>query len=153
MLVSFLKRITKHMNSLTIEKDGLKYLTRYFVFGADRRFGNIFIHHFHRSDMDVGAGGYGLLHSHPWPWSFSIVLTAGYSEERRMPDGTVKRKLVKPWTINFLTKKDFHRVDLVNGEAWTIFFTGPRSKNLDWYFWDRMTNETIFWKNIVGAVE
>lgn len=149
-----IRQLVERLPSLTIAKEGKKYLTRYYVFLKDRVFGNIFIHHFHRSDMDVGSDGQGLLHNHPFDWSFSIVLSGGYREERRRPDGTVYTKVVKPFSFNFLSKKDFHRVDLLdeNKGAWTIFFTGSR-KNNSWQFWDRTSNQFIDWKSVVGAVE
>jgi len=147
-------KLIQLLPSFTIAKEGLKYLTRYYVFLKDRVFGNIFIHHFHRSDMDVGSDGQGLLHNHPFDWSFSIVVSGGYIEERRQTDGTVKKKVVKPWSLNFISKKDYHRVDLLNEEkgAWTIFFTGSR-KNNSWEFWDRATNQFIPWQEITGAIE
>ena len=147
-------KLIQLLPSFTIAKEGLKYLTRYYVFLKDRVFGNIFIHHFHRSDMDVGSDGQGLLHNHPFDWSFSIVVSGGYIEERRQTDGTFKKKVVKPWSLNFISKKDYHRVDLLNEEkgAWTIFFTGSR-KNNSWEFWDRATNQFIPWQEITGAIE
>lgn len=149
-----LERIARHLNSFTITKDGLAYLTRYYLFGEDRVFGNIFLHHFHRSDMDLGTDGFGLLHNHPFNWSFGFVLSGGYWEERRRPDGTIIKKKVRPFTFNFLSKKDFHRVDLIDETqgAWTLFFTGSR-KNNSWGFWDRITKEFIDWKSVVGAIE
>jgi hypothetical protein len=102
----------------------------------------VFLHNFHSSDLDVGEEGYGLLHNHPFAWSFSFVLINGYSEERLNADGTVSRKLVKPFSFNFISRKDFHRVDLINGkEAWTIFFTGSRSSRGSWGFYDRITKQ------------
>ena len=149
-----IKQLVEKLPSFTITKDGKKYLTRYYVFLKDRVFGNIFIHHFHRSDMDTGTDGLGLLHCHPFDWSFSFVLSGGYIEERRRSDGSVYTKLVKPFSFNFISKKDFHRVDLLdeNRGAWTIFFTGSR-KNNSWQFWDRTTKEFIDWKSVVGAIE
>lgn len=151
--MSLLTKLVERLPSFTISKDGNKYLTRYYVFLKDRVFGNIFIHHFHRSDMDLGSDGQGLLHNHPFEWSFSIVISGGYIEERRQSDGTVKKKFVKPWSLNFLSKKDYHRVDLLDVDgAWTIFFTGSR-KNNSWEFWDRATDRKIPWKSVTGAIE
>lgn len=140
--------------SITISKDGLAYLTRYFVFLKDRVVGNIFIHHFHRSDMDVGSDGQGLLHNHPFDWSFSLVLSGGYIEERKQLDGKVIKKVIKPWSFNFINKRVYHRVDLLNEQqgCWSIFFTGSR-KNNSWEFWDRATDQYIPWNKITGAVE
>jgi len=150
MLVSLIKLLP----SITISKDAKDYLTRYFVFLKDRQFGNIFIHHFHRSDMDMGVDGFGLLHCHPWP-GLSFIIWGGYKEEVREIDGTVSTRVIKPFTFNYIAKSKFHRVDLLNEEkgTWSIFFTGPRSKESEWYFWDRVLNKTIFWKEIDGAIE
>lgn len=149
-----LKQLIQRLPSITISKDGNDYLTRYFVFLKDRIFANIFVHHFHRSDMDIGENGLGLLHSHPFERSVSFVLSGGYREERRAADGTIYTKLVKPFSFNFISKKDFHRVDLLNEKdgAWSIFFTGSRRNN-SWQFWDRTTNQFIDWKDVVGAIE
>jgi hypothetical protein len=154
IMKSPLIQVVQKLPSFTISKDDIPYLTRYYAFLADREFGNIFIHHFHRSDMDLGSDGKGLLHNHPFDWSFSIVLSGGYIEERRQPDDAVVKKIVRPGSLNFLSKKDYHRVDLLDEEkgAWTIFFTGSR-KNNDWEFWDRATKQSIPWKNITGAIE
>jgi hypothetical protein len=140
--------------SFTITKGVLKYLTRYYFFLKDRRFANIFLHHFHRSDMDMGADGYGLLHCHPFG-GFSFILTGGYREERRQADGTISVKIVKPFTFNRIRKDTFHRVDLLDETkgSWTLFFTGSRSEESDWYFWDRVLNKTIFWREVDGAIE
>lgn len=148
------KQLIQLLPSFTISKDGIKYLTRYYLFLKDRVFGNIFIHHFHRSDMDLGKDNLGLLHNHPFNWSFGLILSGGYIEERLRPDGTIYTKVVKPGHLNFISKKVYHRVDLLDEEkgAWTIFFTGSR-KNNTWEFWDRTTNEFIPWQKVTGAIE
>lgn len=153
-MLILIRSLVELLPSFTIAKEGKKYLTRYYVFLKDRIFGNIFIHHFHRSDMDMGANGLGLLHSHPFTRSVSLILSGGYWEERRQADGSITRRLVKPWTLNFISKDDFHRVDLVDEEngVWTIFLTGSR-KNNSWQFWDRTTNEFIEWEKITGAIK
>jgi hypothetical protein len=153
-MLSLIKWIAQWLPSFTIAKDGLKYLTRYYVFLKDRVFANIFIHHFHRSDMDMGTNGLGLLHNHPFNGSFSFIISGGYWEERRQPDGSVTKRLVKPFTFNFISKRDFHRVDLLDEKegAWSIFFTGSR-KNNTWGFWDRITKEFIPFEEVDGAIE
>ena len=143
-----------HWPSFTISKDGIPYLTRFYVLLRDWVYGNIFVHFFHRSDMDMGTDGYGLLHSHPWS-GLSFIISGGYREERREADGSVSVRIVKPFTFNFLSKKDFHRVELLDEKngAWSIFFTGHRSKKVEWYFWDRVANKTIYWRDVDGAIE
>jgi len=142
------EKISKSLPGITIRLPNPKtkikqdYLSRFYFFLADRDFGNIFLHHFHSSDLDVGEGGFGLLHNHPFSWSLSFVLVNGYWEERLNPDQTVSRRFVKPFSFNFLSRKDFHRVDLVDGKkAWTIFFTGSRSSRGSWGFYDRITKQ------------
>jgi len=154
MITSFFKWLVSFLPSFTISKDGDKYLTRYYLFLKDRTFGNIFIHHFHRSDLDLGAEGKGLLHNHPFDFSFSIILSGGYFEERRQADNSVLRKIYLPWSLNFLSKETFHRVDLIdeNKGAWSIFFTGSR-KNNTWGFWDRITKKYIPFEKIDGAIK
>jgi hypothetical protein len=154
MITKFCQWISQFLNSFTITKDGLAYLTRYYLFGKNREWGNIFLHHFHRSDMDIGTDGLGLLHNHPFDWSVGFILAGGYWEERRQEDGSVIRRKVKPFTFNFISREDFHRVDLLDEQngAWTLFFTGSR-KNNSWGFWDRITREFIDWKKVVGAIE
>jgi hypothetical protein len=128
-------------------QDGLgrsKYLIRWYLFGRGRptmldgtspfdMWGNpkvgavwpavswsIYLHRFHRGDVDRE------LHSHPWKWAVSLVLVGGYIEERRTVDGRIETKVIGPGSINRLRATDFHRVDLIDGEAWTLFLVGSR---------------------------
>ena len=161
LLGTLAQKVSKILPNITIRLPnpitGIKqdYLSRFYVFLADREFGNIFIHEFHSSDLDVGEGGHGLLHNHPFKWSFSFVLVNGYWEERLNPDQTVSKKFVKPFSFNFLSRKDFHRVDLVDGnkKAWTIFVTGPRSSRGSWGFYDRVTKQYRDWTTSPNAVK
>lgn len=120
------------------------YLTRYYLFGADRKWGNIYLHHFH--DSDKGPE----LHNHPWVWSFGMILTGGYHEERRASDDSVVQRTVKPGKLNYITNKVFHRVDLIESDAWTIFFAGPRTQ--EWGFWDRNTKQFRDWRTNPNAI-
>jgi hypothetical protein len=81
-----------------------------------------FLHHFHSSDKDIAPSGTYYLHNHPWPWSFSIILAGGYVEERRRTDDTIEEKTYLPGSINTLTDKDFHRVELIGNDGWSLFF-------------------------------
>ena len=146
--------LVNKLPSFTISKDGNKYLTRYYCLLKDRELFDTFIHHFHRSDLDIGLNGLGLLHNHPRSWSLSFILTGGYIEERRQKDGSVSKRIVKPFTFNFISNDVFHRVDLLDEEkgAWTIFFTGSR-KGMTWGFWDRVSKEYINWDKVEGAIK
>ena len=156
-------KVTEVLNAWCVTAVPL-YLTRYFLTktspdteGMDRHVPNtprwgLYLHRFHRSD-DAGA-----LHNHPWKWAVSLVLKGGYSEERRVPDRSgaedgrgqyvVKRSTVRPWSLNFLTHRDFHRVDLLAEEAWTLFLVGPLVQS--WGFWDRNTGTFTDWKKFLG---
>lgn len=143
----------------TITINGKPYLTRCYLFGKDREWGNIYLHHFHSSDQGEE------LHNHPWAWGLSLILAGGYSEERAnnpdiweidgpaLPEEWkkavhIERRDVGPLTFNLISPKHFHRVDLhdeKNG-AWSIFFAGTRTKS--WGFLNRHTSEfTDFRKN------
>ncbi len=115
----------------TIETDGSPYLTRIMfprIFGM-----RLFLHHFHRGDGDQD------LHNHPWKWAASLVLSGFYIEERL--EGVIPMKGLKPTVMtetrvvtrfNFLRDTDYHRVDSLHGDVWTLFLTGPRTQ--DWGF-------------------
>lgn len=98
-----------------------KYLTRYELF----RVGSIKVrlHQFHRGDEDRA------LHSHPWKWAISWMLVGGYYEQR-----LTRWHEIRPGRVNFIRDSDFHRVDLIDGEAWSLFVTGPKTGT--WFFYD-----------------
>lgn len=101
---------------------------------------NLYLHRFHRSDDD------GALHSHPWTWGLSLVLVGGYSEERRVGDSVIRRT-VQPWRLNFLRQDTYHRVDLQEEDAWTLFLVGPKCST--WYFWDRERRARLQWRTFI----
>lgn len=155
--------------STTITVNRKKYLTRYYVLlrDWDWSFGNIFVHHFLSSDQGTN------FHNHPWKWGISIVLFGGYFEERTsnptmIDENTshyeklaiqnyaapmrIERREVKPFSINFIRKSDFHRVDLRDEKrgAWTLFIAGPRTS--EWGFLDRNTREFKHWSTNPEAI-
>lgn len=140
---------------------GSRYLSRWYLIGAkpdedaklkgqvvfretwtSRLPFNLYLHRFHRSDDD------GALHNHPWRWSLSFILAGGYSEERRVGDAVVRR-LVKPLRFNFIGGDTFHRVDLIETDAWSLFFVGPKVGT--WFFWDRERKQRAQWRDFVMA--
>lgn len=144
MIKELCESIAKKLNSITIPDTEKKpYLSRYFFFGDERKYFNPFLHYFHASDKDKDDDGTLLLHNHPWTWSISIILWGGYSEERRQPDGSITRKTYRPGSINFIRRNTFHRVDLLEDGAWSLFITGWRPKeklgSSNWGFWNRKT--------------
>lgn len=145
--------LAKHLPHFTIpDSESNPYLTRYYLFGKDRAFGNVFLHHFHKSDSDMDPDGWLLLHNHPWPWSLSLILLGGYYEIRRQPDGSCPARKFLPGSFNYLSHKDFHRVDLIQKDCWSLFFTGWRSKKRSWGFWNRHTNAYRDWTTMPKAI-
>lgn len=64
----------------------------------------------------------------------------------QLPPLKIEKHVVKPGSLNLIKDTDFHRVDLRDEKAgaWTLFFTGPRSR--DWGFLDRHTKEFKDWR-------
>lgn len=105
---------------------------------------HVYLHQFHRSDDDEAV------HSHPWAWAVSLVLSGGYSEERRTKTDSIERRDVRPPAINVIRHSDFHRVDLYEKDCWSIFVAGPRVS--DWGFFDRHTKEYWPWRDFIAKV-
>jgi hypothetical protein len=164
-IISFL---VKHLPSPRVIQDGLgrqAYLSRYYLIPGQRpimtdgsdpfdKWGNpkegaiwpnttwgLYLHHFHRSDVDRE------LHSHPWNWAISLILAGGYVEERREGNKVVIRK-IRPGNINLIMRDDFHRVDLREYDAWTLFLVGPKKSS--WGFWDRVTGKVTHWRDFLA---
>lgn len=139
--------------------DGGPYLSRFQLLNFGRERGRLWLHRFHRGDEDRE------LHNHPFAWSGSLVLAGGYEEERltcglsrvgvgqektwALVEGVdypvgfyvygpkVERKFHGPGSINVIHFDTFHRVHLPNGEAWTLFVSGPILRK--WGFLDIVT--------------
>lgn len=142
-----------------------KYLSRYYLVGAPRHpdggwpfddsgapregtvwpnttFG-VYLHKFHRGDDERE------LHNHPWAWALSLVLVGGYIEERRTRNDTVTVRAVRAGDFNWITASTFHRVDLLDGEAWTLFVVGPKWSG--WGFWNRDSGQFWPWREYFDA--
>ena len=101
---------------------------------------SVVLHHFHQSDSTEK------LHNHGWSWGLSFVLAGGYSEEKLIGD-KVTRRTIRPFSFNFIRPHEFHRVDLLEKDAWTLFFRGPRLG--EWFYKDRATHNVIKWNEHV----
>lgn len=106
-----------------ITEDGALYLSRYRVLGwmpgSDWRWPfSVYLHRFHLPDQDEA------LHNHPWKWAVSLILTGEYLEVQ--PDTWLWRE---PGSIRVIRDTDYHRVDRLRGETWTLFITGPKVKS------------------------
>jgi hypothetical protein len=151
----FAKRLPLRM----ITCEGEPYLMRFYVCGnAPLRYWPdgtksrlhwlpfaVYLHGFVRHDKDRD------LHNHPWDKSYSLILTAGYDEERRDGDGIVSRH-VRPGQINVIAKNDYHRVTKLGADiVWTLFITGKKVDT--WGFWDRDTGELVPWREYIARKE
>jgi hypothetical protein len=112
----------------------------------------VYLHRFHRGDEDRA------LHNHPWVWSRSLVLVGGYVEERRISAlgvtqvfHFVQKRIVRPWTWNVIDADDFHRVDLIESDCWSLFIAGPKTGK-SWGFWDRYTREFLPWRDFIVKI-
>ncbi len=122
----------------------------------------LYLHRFHRGDDDTA------LHNHPWDWAVSWVLVGGYWEERRVRRNfesgeafdaavtsdwhtdTVERREVVPGSLNVLRADTFHRVDLRDGDCWTLFLVGPKLSS--WGFWARDTDVYTPWRQFIAEL-
>jgi hypothetical protein len=123
------------------------YLSRWYLLRhASKKGFALFLHRFHRGDDDVE------LHNHPWKWSASLILSGGYREERRVRvfrhHWTIVTRELRPGQINIILGDDIHRVELLDGEAWSIFLAGPHT-GAGWGFWNRVTKEFTPWREFI----
>lgn len=153
MIRKILKRITKHLKSTVIVGvDKQPYLERYYLWGWApwKPKGSKFVswlpgamlHRFVRGDEDSE------LHNHPWKWSISLILAGGYVEERRVADEVVAYTYKTPGSLNLIRANDFHRVDLLEDDCWTLFITGPKAQS--WGFLDNNTQEFTPWRDFIA---
>jgi hypothetical protein len=149
MCKKFVKTIPRRRDINNRAGDAV-YLERYYLFGGPSEEGEwadsslqVCVHRFCRSDED------GALHNHPWEQSVSFILAGGYIEERRVGD-QVETRLHQPFDFNLISANDFHRVDLIEDDCWTIFVSGKKTQS--WGFWDRNTKIFKSWREFIGEL-
>jgi hypothetical protein len=130
------------------------YLSRWILIGEGKGARGLFprspvkicLHRIHRSDAEKE------LHSHPWRLALSLILAGSYREERRQPaaisidEGATWHQLVEdrtlgPGSINVIHGDDFHRLEVIEDDAWSLFVAIDDHK--PWSFWNRETGEVI----------
>lgn len=160
MLVKVSKKLSRP-NIIFDHEGNEPYLSRYYLFRGPKSkdgshpfddFGrpksniirsdgwSVVLHHFHQSDSTTK------LHNHGWSWGLSFVLAGGYIEEKLIGDKVIRRT-IKPFSFNFIRPSEFHRVDLIEKDAWTFFFRGPRLN--EWFYKDRTSHEVVKWNEHV----
>lgn len=156
------KSVARRLACRVIGRDE-DYLLRYYVCGrAPAHFPvglkprltflpTVFLHRFVRSDWDQE------LHNHPWDRSTSLILAGGYVEERMIPSDCgvdargwhIEKRVLTPGSVNRIGAEDFHRVDLLESDCWTLFIVGK--KVASWGFRDRHTGVFVDWRTHVAA--
>lgn len=76
------------------------------------------LHHFHRPDTGPH------LHNHPFRWAISLVLAGSYRETRLRTGSVPVTRHVR--RLNILTDHDYHMIQQLHGDVWTLFVVGPR---------------------------
>jgi hypothetical protein len=164
----FLEWLASHLPPARViyDREGVSpYLSRWYIIGRPRmadgsapidRFGNpkkdaifppglgVYLHKFHRSDDD------GALHNHPWRWARAVILAGGYREERRAAGDVVVTRYRRPLDVVRVDREDFHRVDLLESDSWSLFIAGPKASS--WGFWDRDTGVFEHWRAYIDRL-
>lgn len=131
-----IERLVRGRLSKTFYGNSGPYLTRYKLLDLGKSFIRVYVNQFHRSDEDRE------FHSHPWDWSLALILRGGYMEYR--PNEIFERR---PGTLNFIRHDTFHRVELLEGESWSLFIAGP--ERFSWFFMDPETGERWPWRDFI----
>jgi hypothetical protein len=134
----FLVFVSRFLTRVDLGKDG-DYLHRFFVIRT--RWRSVFLHRFLRSDEDRE------FHDHMWSGR-SVILDGAYREEKThvvTNNGIRYRTPIEVhtydrWSMNTIRTGDFHRVDLLTPEVWTLFIVGPKVQD-DWGFLNTDTLE------------
>ena len=120
---SIIARTTRRAPDIIIGGADDPYLLRWWVIPRNRFF-NVYLHCFKRSDDDRAR------HTHPWLFNLSWLLRNGYREW--IGDGALDFVDRTAGAVKFRWGAAAHRVELTNGDCWTLFVTGPRVR--EWGF-------------------
>lgn len=142
----------------------------------------VYLHRFHRSDVDrelhshpwawsysiILAGGYieerrmprecrcghaqGDHRNRNGRWT--VTACAGLCNRCDCGEfkSKVVRRSVRPGMLNVIRGDDFHRVDLIEADAWTLFVVGPKTGS-SWGFWDRETGAVTPWREFLAKTQ
>ena len=123
--------------SYVIGTGGVPYITRTLLPRVAGR--RPMLHRIHRPDADAH------LHNHPWRTCRSFILSGGYTEER-LVDGEVVRFRHGRGDINQLDARDFHRIDIVEPDTWSLLLVGERVQ--EWGF--LVDGDVVPWRTYLG---
>ena len=117
------------------------YLRRWWLIPRNRVC-NVYLHQILRDDDDRA------LHDHPWA-NFSIVLDGGYWDVTADRGGHLRRQWLGAGAVKPRLPWAAHRIEVGFGQAWTLFFTGPRVRQ--WGFW--CERGWIAWKEFTAEAD
>lgn len=167
LLNYFFDALEKRGRKYVIYDKGEPYLTRYYLAYKDQVDGertdipgNIFLHHFHKSDSPV-------YHDHPFSYT-TLILRGGYWEHKpnyfgedtktwRGPGSIIRsNRNEKTRVANLITyadiPKNLHWVEIPEGmETWTLFIRGKKYNDHlgrdDWGFYPDVFKPRVWWKD------
>lgn len=118
---------------------GDPYMLRWWLIPRNNWF-NIYLHRFLHSDDDRA------LHDHP-SWNISCLLKGEYTEWSIAAGGVHHAVVYKAGQFKFRLAKTAHRIELHNGECWSLFINGPKLRNWGfhcprgWRPWQQFVDE------------
>lgn len=125
-----INRITRRPPDVVIGGHDKPYLYRWFIIPRNR-FLNIYLHRFMRSDDDRA------LHDHPWS-NVSVLLRGRYVEHTIAAGGIHIRTERRAGNVKIRPSgTSAHRIELTDGDCWTLFMTGPRYRHWGFHCTDR----------------
>lgn len=75
----------------------------------------------------VTPDGTPFLHTHPFSY-LSIVLSGGYDEQYQLANGELALQSNRPGTALLRSSATPHRISLIHGTCWTLFFAFNKKK-------------------------
>lgn len=131
-------RVTRRAPDFVIGSAEDPYLLRWWIIPRNKVF-NIYLHRFMRSDEDRAR------HTHPWLFNLSWILRNKYREWTG--DSNIDYVDRKAGDVKLRWGAAPHRVELTDGDCWTVFITGPRIR--EWGF--LCPQGLVHWKKFTSS--
>lgn len=122
------------------------YMRRWWIIPRNKIF-NIYLHHMRHDDDDRAP------HDHPW-WSLSLCLDGYIQEMELLPRAyesspqQFRQNHIRKGDWKWRGKEYAHFLKLPEGDAWTLFITGPKIRKWGfhcpkgWLPWDKFVDPT-----------
>lgn len=122
------------------------YMRRWWIIPRNKIF-NIYLHHMRHDDDDRAP------HDHPW-WSLSLCLDGYIQEMELLPkifeesEQRFRQNHIRKGDWKWRGKEYAHFLKLPEGDAWTLFITGPKICKWGfhcpkgWLPWDKFVDPT-----------